>query len=305
LRLYMRAAKPDLLTFDNYYFSENSHYPGGSVTDLYNSINYYRTIALEGYDGTGQSPIPFGQYTLGYKTGSAPNLVGPYVVSESQINIVSFATWTMGGKWTNLFRWEKDPEVFLFYDEEGNLTPQYYQYAEVAKQGNNLGDLLVRLNSKDVRIIPGKHLSNNEVVTNRKPDAIKLWDNSADQYIQSIDVENSGNVNDGLKGDVLIGYFETLPDLPKEELKKLPSKSAEYFMIMNGLTAKGEEGSSENTRQNITLNVDVKGQGPKSLWKVDKNAGKVERVELTHVKGYQYKADITLGGGKADLFFWK
>jgi hypothetical protein len=305
LRLYMRAAKPDLLTFDNYYFSENSHYPGGSVTDLYNSINYYRTIALEGYDGTGQSPIPFGQYTLGYKTGSAPNLVGPYVVSESQINIVSFATWTMGGKWTNLFRWEKDPEVFLFYDEEGNLTPQYYQYAEVAKQGNNLGDLLVRLNSKDVRIIPGEHLSNNEVVTNRKPDTIPLWDNSADQYIQSIDVENSGNVNDGLKGDVLIGYFETLPDLPKEELKKLPSKSAKYFMIMNGLTAKGEEGSSENTRQNITLNVDVKGQGPNSLWKVDKNTGKVERVELTHVKGYQYKADITLGGGKADLFFWK
>jgi hypothetical protein len=305
LRSYVRSAKPDLLTFDSYYFSENYNYPGGSIRSLYDSLSYYRTIALEGYDGTGKSPLPFGQYTLGYKTGGSPADVGSYVVSESEINIVSFATWAMGGKWTNLFRWEKDPEVFLFYDEEGNLTPQYYQYAEMAKQGNNLGDHLVRLNSKDVRIIPGEHLSNNEVVTNRKPDSISLWDKSADQYIQSIDVENSGNVNDGLKGDVLIGYFETLPDLPKEELKKLPSKSAKYFMIMNGLTAKGEEGSSENTRQNITLHLDVKGEGPNSLWKVDKNTGKVERVELTHVKGHQYKADITLGGGKADLFFWK
>ncbi|WP_257348907.1 discoidin domain-containing protein [Pseudalkalibacillus decolorationis] len=305
LRLYMRAAKPDLLTFDNYYFSENSHYPGGSVTGLYNSLNYYRTIALEGYDGTGQSPIPFGQYTLGYKTGDTPPVVGPYVVSESQINIVSFATWTMGGKWTNLFRWEDNSDVFLFYDEEGNLTPQYYQYAEMAEQGNNLGDLLVRLDSTDVRFIPGEHIVNNEVVTNRKPDSLELWDNSTDSHIQNINIENIGNANAGLKGDVLIGYFEPLPGLPKEELEKLPSKKAEYFMIMNGLTAEGKEGSSENTSQTITLDLDVRGQGPKSLFKVNKDTGQIEQVKLTHVKGYHYKVDVTIGGGKADLFFWK
>ncbi|MDQ8738009.1 discoidin domain-containing protein [Paenibacillus sp. LHD-38] len=304
LRAYTRAAKPDLLTYDWYYFDRNDQHPGGSVKKLYDDINMFRTIALEGYDGTERSPIAFGQYTQGFKSGE------DYVPSESELNIVSFATWTMGGKWLNLFRWEKDDgkddiNPYIFHNNNGNLTPSYDHYAEMVKQGNTLGDYLVRLNSSDVRIIPGEHMSNGNVVANSKPNSIPLWDPSADARIRSIAVQNIGNANHGLKGDVLIGYFEPLNGLTKEDEKFLPAPHSKYFMIMNGLTASGDAGSSEITSQKITFELDVKGEGPNSLYRVNKETGETERVQLTHVKGNQYRLDIMLGGGKADLFFWK
>lgn len=304
LRAYTRAAKPDLLTYDWYYFDRNDQHPGGSAKEIYDDINKFRTIALEGYDGTGRSPIAFGQYTQGFTSGE------DYVPSESELNIVSYATWTMGGKWLNLFRWEKDDgkddiNPYIFYDNNGNLTPSYDQYAEIVKQGDALGDYLVRLNSTDVRIIPGDHMSNGNVVANLKPDTISLWDPSVDARIRSIAVQNIGNANQGLKGDVLIGYFEPLNGLTKEDKKLLPAPHSKYFMIMNGLTASGEAGLSDNTSQKITLELDVKGEGPNSLYRVNKDTGVTERVQLTHIKGNQYRLDITLGGGKADLYFWK
>lgn len=302
LRSYVRAAKPDILNFDSYYFWTPGSHPGGSVTSLYDTTNRYRKIALAGYDGTGDSPIPFGQYTQGIKGG--PDRT--YTLSESQINIVSFATWTMGGKWTNMFRWERNNEGHMFYDQNGNLTPQYYDFAKMAEQGNNLGPYLVRLNSTKVRFIPGKHkTSTGKVVTNAKPSTVPIWKPTDDPYITGISSKNLGSTNNGLKGDLLIGYFEPLPHLSKRAAKFLPSPNAKYFMIMNGLTAEGKAGSSENTRQKITLDLDVKGQGPNALWQVNKNTGKPERVHLTHIKGHHYKTDVTIGGGKADLFFWK
>ncbi|MWV42657.1 hypothetical protein GRF59_03370 [Paenibacillus sp. HJL G12] len=299
LRAYTRAAKPDLLAYDYYYFDSNAQYPGGSVKALYDHINSYRTIALEGYDGTGRSPIAFGQYTQGFKSGK------DYIPSESELNIVSFATWTMGGKWLNLFRWEKDNgNTFIFHDKDGSLSKTYDQFAELAKQGNQFGDYLVRLNSKDVRIIPGEHAEGNSMVLNQKPESIALWEPSADPYIQNIDVRNTGGANLGHKGDVLIGYFDPLEGLTKKDLKALPANATKYFMIMNGLTAGGDDGSSNHTKQEITLSFDMKGK-KESLYRVNSLTGQVEKVKMTHVKGQQYKVDIALGGGKADLFFWK
>jgi hypothetical protein len=299
LRSYTRAAKPDLLAYDYYYFDSFDQYPGGSAKGMYDHINNYRTVALEGFDGTGRSPIAFGQYTQGFKSGK------DYIPSESELNIVSFATWTMGGKWVSLFRWEKDNgNTFIFHDKDGNLSKTYYQFAEMAKQGNAIGDYLVRLNSRDVRIIPGKHVEENSVVTNQKPDTIALWEPSADPHIQSIDVQNMGGANQGYSGDVLLGYFDLLKGLTKEDLKALPANATQYFMVMNGLTASGENGTSDNTKQKITFNIDMKGK-KSSLYRVNNLTGHVDKLNLTHVKGHAYKVDVILGGGKADLFFWK
>ena len=308
LRSYVRAAKPDLLTFDAYYFDmEPNRIVGGSVLELYNSLSHVRSVAQEGYDGTGNSPIPFGQYTLGYKTGNNPASVGPYVVSESQINIVSFATWAMGGKWTNLFRYEQDPSTFLFYDDKGNLTPQYDQYARLAKQGRNLGPYLVRLNSTGVQFIPGEHREGGQVVTNKTPSDIPVWSASDGSPIKNIQVENTGTTNNGLKGDVLIGQFEPLNGVNDGFL---PAKATNYFMILNGLTdgngklAPEQRGTSDETTQKITLMLDTKGKNPNALKRVSRETGEIESVPLTHITGTKYKLVITLGGGMADLFFW-
>ena len=297
LRSYVRAAKPDLLTYDSYYFSAPGQYAGGSVKSLYEQLNKYRTVALEGIDGTGQAPIAFGLYTQGFKEGS-----GTYVPSESEIDIVSSATWTMGGKWTNLFRWEEGP-VFLFYDENGNLTPTYDQYAKLAREGNNLGPYLVRLNSTDVRFIPGKHQTSGGSAANALPNTVAAWDASADPYVKSVQVANVGTANAGLPGDVLIGYFKPLHGLTAQDLALLPSPDAKAFMILNGLTGSGGNGSRSATSQKITLNVDT-GNVPVQLMRVNRDTGGIEPVDMIRVSGSQYTAEVVLGGGTADLFFW-
>ena len=60
---YMRIAKPDMLTYDSYYFDElgnNKDYRVAAV--IADDINRIRIPAMKGYDGSGSSPIPFGQY---------------------------------------------------------------------------------------------------------------------------------------------------------------------------------------------------------------------------------------------------
>ncbi|OPA73631.1 hypothetical protein BVG16_27900 [Paenibacillus selenitireducens] len=301
-RSYVRAAKPDILTYDSYYFSKPGQYVGGSLKPLYDGLNKVRIPALEGYDGTGQSPIAYGLYTQGFKEGS-----GTYTPSESEINIVSSATWTMGGKWTNLFRWEigESGDIFLLNDKNGNLTPTYDQYAELARQGNNLGPHMVRLTSTDVRFVPGQHKAGSITVNNTAPDTVALWNTAADPYIQSIQATNLGTTNNGLRGDVLVGYFEPLSGLTTQDASLLSSPDAKYFMIMNGLTASTPSGSSSATSEKIDFTFDL-GEDSQGLQlkRVSRDTGLVEVVPLTQLSGSQYSLEITLGGGIADLFFW-
>lgn len=315
LRDYFNRAKPDLMTMDSYYFDENNS-PGYNFVRLCaNALGIYRELALEGYDGTGDSPIVFGQYLLGYITGDGPWNIGSYLVSESQLNLIPFTTITMGGKWLNYFRWLADSKFYsLIYDNQngGIKRIQYDYYSNMAKEVNNLGDHLVRLNSTDVYMVSGKHLENGQEAINILPTRVSAWNSSVDEIISDITVENLGQLNDQLAGDVMVGYFEPLKGLTDEMKSLFTSDNPQYFMILNGLvnddgltTPEKDMVTCEDAKQRITLTLDLGARNPDSLKRVSRQTGQVETVALTLVSGTTYTLQIELGGGKADLFYWE
>ncbi|MCQ6557159.1 Ig-like domain-containing protein [Paenibacillus mendelii] len=304
---YIKTAEPDLLTFDDYLFSL-----GGTdknmFTTIVNNINDQRTIALGGYDRTGQSPIAFGQYLLGFKTNKMPADVGPYIITESQIYGVPFATLTMGGKWLSMFRWEYDSSSFLFFDKDGKTTPQYDQYAEMARQINHLGPHLVRLNSTDVFIVPGQYKDETGAVMNNKTPketpVLDKYNRLSHPYLRSMSVQNLGTENNGLNGDALIGFFDPLPDTQDF----FGSMDKQYFMVMNGLTTGNgllpdqQHGSGSDTKQSITLELNLAQYAPGAIQRVSRETGQLEPVELKPLGGNRYELNVTLNGGVADLF---
>ncbi|WP_169081293.1 LamG-like jellyroll fold domain-containing protein [Paenibacillus sp. PL91] len=310
---YIRTAEPDLLTFDDYLFtttgSDNNHF-----TTIVNNINDQRTIALKGYDGTGQSPIAFGQYLLGFKTGVNSGDTGSYIISESQIYGVPFATLTLGGKWLSMFRWEYDSNSFLLFDKDGKPTEQYHQYAEMARQIKNLGPHLVRLNSTDASIVPGQHMDENgKISKNLTPRETPVFDKNTQlkhPYLRSIAAKNTSVVagdtsgKEKLNGDVLLGFFEPLPDT-KDFFK---SDDMEYFMVMNGLTlgngkpAAEQHGKGTETEQTITVQLNLAKYSTEAIKKVSRLTGQLEPVTLKPIGGNVYELEVVLNGGTADLF---
>lgn len=302
LNYYVQYIKPDMLSFDNYYFFETGPDIGGNCNRVYDSTNRVRRVAMKGHDGTSRSPIPFGQYTLGYRTGKRAADVGWYVATQSQLNIVSFATIVMGGKWLNFFRWI-DTDTFLLYDDDGNKKPQFNQYAEISRQIKCIAPHLVHLDTKDVRFIAGSNLdSNGGTKTNPLPKTIDLWASDDCLGIHSIEAFNVGADNDGLKGDIVIGYFNTITDY-KEDF--FGGEKRNYFAVLNGLaTGNGkrvneQKGSGFETRQKITL---VFNDNKKTLKRVSRYSGETEIIKWTK-QDNKCVAEIILDGGTADLLY--
>lgn len=303
---YMRNAKPDLLTLDNYYFgltnATKDYAIPGKIMDTLNTI---RPKALAGYDGSGTSPIAFGQYLLGFTTDS-----GPYYITESQTYLVPNITLAMGGKWLDLFRWEYGSTTsFILFDQNRNPTSHYYDYAEVARQTKNLGPHLVRLNNTDVRILPGSHLNSSTPVENSLPNTVQRFAANSNYYISSISAQNLGTENNGLAGDVVIGYFSPLPGIDTSTF--FTSTNPRYFMVCNALTSgnglapQNQHGSCLETKQKVTITFDIGSYSPTKLKKVSRDTGNIENVTLTPVSGTIYKLELTLGGGQAELLFWE
>lgn len=140
---YVQEAKPDLLTWDWYPWQRSNTYAGGSVSGVYRQLERYRRISQAGVDGTGTSPLAFGQYTTGFRLQPPGDFeVVRYQrrkhISESQINLLAYTTWAMGGKWLSLFRWELDEpytpwetDGLFLTDENENPLPAYHRYARL------------------------------------------------------------------------------------------------------------------------------------------------------------------------------
>lgn len=298
---YMKTAKPDLLTFDSYYFdmSENAtkDYALGAV--LADSINSFRIPAMAGCDGSGNSPIPFGQYLLGFKTGDSPAATGPYEITESQKNAVANMTLTMGGKWLNLFRIIYG-DVFLLYDAEGNHTRHFEEYAQLTKEIMNISPHLSKLQTTDVRVIRGSHKGGlNVTVKNACPKTVCGFTGCNQYNLKNIKVKNLGTENNGLNGDGYIGYFKTLPGAEFES-----GNQRDYFAVCNALATgnallpQDQHGSSAETEQEITLCVDSK--TAKKLYFVNSQTGETEQAVIN-----AGECKFTLGGGKMRVFFWE
>ena len=289
---YLRESKPDILTFDNYYFNA-----GNMKRTKYHSIpaliaddtNEFRIPAMGGHDGSGEEPIPFGQYLQCFDCCC----VGFYTVSESQKNLVANLTATMGGKWLNLFRLP-----LLVMDGDGALTRHFHEYAEIGRELQNLSTHLAQLQTTDVRVVPGRHKWQGLTLRNRLPRTVRAFKSGSAPHIESIMATNLGDENDGLPGDVFIGSFTVLPGASFER------KGREYFAVCNALTSgnglKDEDrrGFCDETRQEVTLTTD--GKQTKTLYYVNPATGQEVPAQLD--------GDSTvfiLGGGKVRLFFWE
>ncbi len=314
LRSYIRNVKPDFISFDDYYFCET-----GSDININDRIvsqtAMYRALSLEGWDGSGTQPIAFGQYILGFKTGSNVYATGWYELTQSQLYAVPYITMALGGKWLSMFRWEyynehyPDGTKFLLFDKDGNPTKFYYWYADLAKEVRNLGEHLVRLYSSDARFLPGKHYEGSNIVENKMPDYISRFEPKPDYNLTGIAVTNLGTENNGLPGDVIIGYFDILPGVDRGFFT---SSCPKYFMVVNGLhTGNGlrpeqQHGMCEDTQQKITLTFDFStGGDPTKLRKVNRYTGEIENVELTHISGSVYELELILGGGQGELLYFE
>ena len=290
LQNFMQHVEPDMLMFDTYPF--NGSLAGGSPTNLYSHMEKYRKLGLAGNDGTGAHPIPTALYTQTYSHSG-------HVVSESEIRLNVFSALAFGNKLLTSFVYESSPYnpavLQVLFDGPGtdNPTPQFYHVAQTNRQSLNLGTALVRLISTDVRMIVGSHAGS---VDNDLPAGVSSWTSSADPYITSITATNLGSKNDGLRGDVIVGYFEPLA----AEFTNSGHENDTYFMVTNGLT--DPDGSAAECRQNIRLDFDFGSSGIDSLLRLSRDTGEVEKVALNHLGDSSYYLDLILDGGTGDLF---
>lgn len=333
MRRYIAEASPDLLTFDFYYFHQAVQYDGGSVSPLYRHTGRYRRLAMEGRDGQGNDPLAFGQYTTGFKLHPPESPDGTPVyqwrelfVSESQQMVVSHATWAMGGKWLDLFRWEKGPEEeslqtdgqFLNHPD-GTPTPQYYRYQRLNRTMRAYSPYLTRLRTHAIALDRGIVAETGE----RTPEQAEVPDFSPDTDpatgIVAITAENLGTANDGERGDVLLGTFRELPGMTTEEnAGVLPDRAGTTaFMLVNTLVwrnddwrdANGTGGDGDQTAQRITVTLDRRAVASavgstRSLYRVDPDSGEARPVRLAAQRGGLFACTVDLRGGESGLYFW-
>lgn len=313
---FMAAADPDLLTFDEYYFSMTSNYAGGSITKLYNNVERLRRLAMAGNDGSFKNPLGFGQYTMGFKAGDAPwQEGGDYVVSESEQNIISYITWAMGGKWLNLFRWEKSAHATSLLarpDAAGSFTVQANRYAALNARMAALSPYLTRLRSKSIAIVSGR----NGAGANSQP-SVQQFSAAVDPgtKLVGLSAKNVGSANGGLPGDVFFGSFRPIPGMNAAESAGIyTNPDTPAFMVVNGLAVPnadktnefGVGGSSAETAQIVTLRFDLADGSLKKnqLRTLAAGRDKVKHVKLDHVSGTIYEAKVRIGGGLGELFWW-
>jgi Concanavalin A-like lectin/glucanases superfamily/Secretion system C-terminal sorting domain len=308
---YLNIAKPDMLVWNRYHFNTSDY--KYKTDDIYGYLPFLRNMALGGHDGTGASPIIFGGYLQAYK-GHSPTVREVYIPAESELNLNLFVFLGMGVKWMSYFLQRSN---IMF--SGGQLQPQYYQIARAVKQAYNLTPHLSRLRTSDLRFIPGKKMVNGVPTNNPTVPLIPAWSATADPYVKNLTATNlDAGTNNGLPGNLLIGYFKPVPGLnntPGITMAPVQDTFSRYFMIVNGLYTKNGEtqnpaadtllGKANLSTQKITLSIDFGTSAVDTLYRVSRATGVSEIIPLTYVSGSQYTVSDTLDGGLGDLFFWK
>jgi len=319
-RHYVRTAKPDLASFDHYYWGGGgvfgSHGPRESwqVVEQLLSLDIWKTqrqAALEGLTGDGSQPIMFGQYLDSFDSNS----------SQSQREIVTSLSLASGMKWLNLFRLEYMRfDGGAMVDVDGAPLREWYEFAEQFDMVKNFGQYLTLLNNQWVSTKAGAHLSDGAEVAN--PVATgwhmsKFADAPNAEYgVLDVTAQNRGTANDGLAGDVVLGYFSALPGLDSDIIENtFDGDDPRAFMVVNGLTGLAElpstgqsirydDGQFWQTAQDITVTVAPPTKGS-TLMRVDPDTGKSKKVKLSRDKASgSYTTTVNLGGGKAALYYW-
>jgi hypothetical protein len=294
-RDFLSNSQPDMLMIDSYRFGP----PGEGTWNLYSDMQRHRKFALSGHDGSGAHPIPYALYTQTVNYGRVP--------SESELRFNHFAAWTMGYTVTRIFTYNLTAdagagESILFANSTNQAAPtaSYYEIKELNRQGKNLGPALVRLLSTEVRFFNGQHKdpSSGLPVANPNPIDIQNWSPGiGDPYLRSVAVTNSGTKNDGLPGDLLIGWFKVLDESFDDDWT-----NEIYFMVINGLV--DTNGYASDCLQHLQLNFDLGNSGIDSVQRLSRDTGLKENILLPMVGGRR-QLSIDLDGGTAELFKFK
>lgn len=333
---YVQTARPDMLTWDWYPWQRNPQHPGGRPDALLQHIARYRAAAVAGWDGAGEEPITFGQYTTGFRvqperpaddTQNLNRFKRRVNLSESQLNLVPYLTWAAGGKWLSLFRWELDEDYYsptagatwetdgLFLtDAQERPLPAYRHYARINHDMTVFSPYLTRLRTRTIGRVPGRDR------TGRLLGAagVETWTEATDPAsgLARLVATNLGGANGGQPGDVFVGSFREIPGLSAGENRGvLPDRAgAAAFMLVNAMTAglvdyndpNSAGGTGAQTRQRLEVTVvpaSVQAAGGRALYRLDRRSGRPVEVPLAGTGG-ERRFTMDIDGGAGELFFW-
>ena len=302
---YISEAKPDAIIVNHYPYV-GSGPDGGSPTLMYTLFERVRQLGLAGHDGSGLTkPIPTGVQSQAFTDGGSTVDRAP---SESEIRQQHFAAWAFGMTTSKPYVYDDltnniTVSSVMFTEDVtgttiGSPTVTFDHFKEANRQSANLGDTLVRLISTSAHMVMGQH-DDGGTVANTTPMAVDVWDAGDDPFITSISATNLGVLNDGLAGDVIVGYFNPLD----EQFTDAGTADDDdlYFMIVNGLS--DSTGLASATQQSITMTFDFTSDTSiTSLQRLSRDTGLVEDVVLNSTGVNTYDYTWTLDGGTGDLF---
>lgn len=302
---YMRATQPDMMCFDAYppfAFPEVGEFPYFGRNNWYTYMQMYRTAALQGYDGTGMRPIPYGQYLNLFRDDHNETLSLP---SEAFVRLQQFASWTFGFTYVSAFIYNSVSSTSylrsVIFSGPGDTspTPVLAYVATANTQSRNLAPALVRLKSTDVRMIKGTNFTT-------LPSGLSAWASGAGgcDYITGITPRGKTNVaSPSAHSDWLIGYFQPL----KIDNSDYPYANGLHFMITNGAagvpTLPGAPGDPASASAEwVRLNFDFTGTSFTGLQRLNRITGATEVVALVPNGTNKYYLDLQLDGGTGDIF---
>lgn len=298
MRTYIKEAQPDMLVYDRYYFHTSDPVDYIGAKDMAQDLQTYRKLAMEGWKGNKSDYLAFGQYIQGFVNQAT------YKITESQLRLYYYLTWTFGGKWVNWFRYlqgdgyggKTTPTEWALLLENGmpGHPTKYMEWVNRCNQESKaIGNYLVRLKTTDVRFAQGT-----EKYSEGAPDGVSVLNPTA-SFIKSVTSRLIAEPEEG--ADIYLGFFDIIPEEEQGDPTFFGDNEKEFFMLTNGYASKMEE-TSKAVSQKIVFGIDlVEVQCTQCYW-IDPQTGK--KVELKPAKteeGISY-FEVELEGGSGALF---
>lgn len=298
LLTYIKLAKPDLLTYDWYYFHtwDKDNYIGAK--DMAGHLAEYRDLALGGWEGNKKDYMAFGQYSQGYVNE------GTYKLTESQLRLYYYMTWTFGGKWLNWFRFLQgdgyggqtaptDWSLLLEQGMPGHPTKHMDWVNRCNRESLHIGDYLVRLKTTDVRYVPGT-----TKYTEGKPGMISVLNPEA-SFLKKAEGRIVSEPEEG--ADLYVGFFDVIPKEEQGDPGFFKEGEKTFFMVTNGYASKLEEEATPLT-QRVRLGIDLAEAGATNCCWINPETGKKEPLEAIGKEDDTTYFQVDLQGGSGALF---
>lgn len=301
MRNYIQNAKPDMITYDYYLFdtSKDKDYKGAK--DMAAHLLFYRNLAIDGWDGNKGNYLAFGQYLQGYARGQ-----DRYKLTESQLRLYYYMTWTFGGKWLNCFRFLQGqgnpttgattPTTSALLLEQGipGKPTKHMDWVNTCNtESKYISDYLVRLKTKSVAYVPGSGK-----YTEGTPDKMSVFD-PKNSYVKKIDGSLELDLSES--ADMYIGFFDIIPKEEQGDPDFFKEENPAFFMLTNGYTSMTHD-TADPLKQQVTLQIDFKDFGVKKLSWINPKKGVKEEIKLKAVEGNIYTFQVALPGGSGGLF---